>query len=145
MNYEANYTTTMLVHHTVGFWLLGYALFLTITGYLQVLIRWAIQNGTSVIPKATGESHIRGNLEALDFELTKEEMEVSTLSLSSATSDPAVMFMQCCCNHGLKEAMRVSVVMMCLSSNSCVRVLAVCIVYQVLSVCPVRVCMQTGV
>lgn len=41
-----------------------------------ILIRWAIQNGTSVIPKATGESHIRGNLEALDIQLSKEEMEV---------------------------------------------------------------------
>ena len=43
---------------------------------LQVLIRWAIQNGTSVIPKATGVSHIQGNLEALNFELSKEEFEV---------------------------------------------------------------------
>ena len=42
-----------------------------------MLIRWAIQNGTSVIPKATGESHIKGNLEALDMELSKEEFEVS--------------------------------------------------------------------
>ena len=44
---------------------------------VQVLIRWAIQNGTSVIPKATGVSHIQGNLEALNFELSKEEFEVS--------------------------------------------------------------------
>ena len=43
----------------------------------QVLIRWAIQNGTSVIPKATGVSHIQGNLEALNFELSKDEFEVS--------------------------------------------------------------------
>ncbi len=43
----------------------------------QVLIRWAIQDGTSVIPKATGVSHIQGNLEALDFELSKDEFEVS--------------------------------------------------------------------
>ncbi|DBA83694.1 hypothetical protein WJX77_001076 [Trebouxia sp. C0004] len=40
-----------------------------------VLIRWAIQNGTSVIPKATGVSHIQGNLEALNFELSKDEFE----------------------------------------------------------------------
>ena len=46
---------------------------------VQVLIRWAIQNGTSVIPKATGVSHIKGNLEALDFELTKEEFQVNLL------------------------------------------------------------------
>ena len=50
--------------------------------YLQILIRWAIQNGTSVIPKATGESHIRGNLEALDIQLSKEEMGVNALTLS---------------------------------------------------------------
>lgn len=43
----------------------------------QILIRWAIQNGTSVIPKATGVSHIQGNLDALNFELTPEEFQVS--------------------------------------------------------------------
>ncbi|KAL3131044.1 hypothetical protein ABBQ38_000362 [Trebouxia sp. C0009 RCD-2024] len=40
-----------------------------------ILIRWAIQNGTSVIPKATGVSHIQGNLDALNFELTPEEFQ----------------------------------------------------------------------
>ena len=45
---------------------------------VQVLIRWAIQNGTSVIPKATGVSHIQGNLDALNFELSQEEVQVST-------------------------------------------------------------------
>ena len=45
---------------------------------VQVLIRWAIQNGTSVIPKATGVSHIQGNLDALNFELSQEEFQVST-------------------------------------------------------------------
>ena len=54
---------------------------------MQVLIRWAIQNGTSVIPKATGVSHIQGNLDALNFELTQQEFQVDpTLAAHSALS-----------------------------------------------------------
>ena len=44
-----------------------------------MLIRWAIQNGTSVIPKATGVSHIQGNLDALNFELSQEEFQVGMI------------------------------------------------------------------
>ena len=57
----------------------------------QVLIRWAIQNGTSVIPKATGVSHIQGNLEALDFELSKDEFEVSCSSLCKCLCNAFVL------------------------------------------------------
>ncbi|KAI8106531.1 hypothetical protein M9435_001074 [Picochlorum sp. BPE23] len=35
----------------------------------QVLIRWALQHGTSVIPKSTNPSRISGNLDVLDWEL----------------------------------------------------------------------------
>jgi len=35
----------------------------------QVLIRWALQHGTSVIPKSTNASRIFGNLDVLDWEL----------------------------------------------------------------------------
>ncbi|MFW5966102.1 MAG: aldo/keto reductase [Persicimonas sp.] len=41
----------------------------------QVLIAWALQRGTSVIPKSVTRSHIADNYEALDLELTDEHME----------------------------------------------------------------------
>lgn len=41
----------------------------------QILIRWAIQHGTSVIPKATSETHIKGNLDVLNWELSKEDYD----------------------------------------------------------------------
>jgi len=40
----------------------------------QVLIAWALQRGTSVIPKSTSEHHIEENLAALDLELTADDM-----------------------------------------------------------------------
>ncbi len=66
---------------------------------LQVLIRWAIQNGTSVIPKATGVSHIQGNLEALNFELSKEEFEVlqPSVPLHSLASVMSALRNMCLC------------------------------------------------
>ena len=39
----------------------------------QVLIRWALQHGTSVIPKSTSAARIRGNLDVLDWELGAED------------------------------------------------------------------------
>ncbi|MBI2106529.1 aldo/keto reductase [Candidatus Woesearchaeota archaeon] len=40
----------------------------------QVVLRWLIQKGLIVIPKASSESHIKENLEIFDFELKKEDM-----------------------------------------------------------------------
>jgi diketogulonate reductase-like aldo/keto reductase len=40
----------------------------------QVLLRWGIQLGNIVIPKAAEASHIRENIDIFDFELTKKEM-----------------------------------------------------------------------
>ena len=40
----------------------------------QVLIAWAIQRGTSVIPKSTNEGRIRENLAAGNLELTDQDM-----------------------------------------------------------------------
>lgn len=40
----------------------------------QVLVRWALQHGTSVIPKSTSPTRIRGNLQgALGWELAAEQ------------------------------------------------------------------------
>lgn len=40
----------------------------------QVLVAWALQRGTSVIPKSTNESRIRENLAACEITLTEAEM-----------------------------------------------------------------------
>jgi len=39
----------------------------------QVLIRWALQHGTSVIPKSVNPQRIKGNLDVLDWELSGED------------------------------------------------------------------------
>lgn len=40
----------------------------------QVILRWVIQQGIPVIPKASGEKHLRENFSIFDFELTEAEM-----------------------------------------------------------------------
>jgi diketogulonate reductase-like aldo/keto reductase len=40
----------------------------------QVAISWLIAKGTIVIPKATSETHLRSNIEAVDLELSPEEI-----------------------------------------------------------------------
>jgi alcohol dehydrogenase (NADP+) len=40
----------------------------------QVLIRWAIQRGTAVIPKSVNPDHIKTNLAAAELELTEADM-----------------------------------------------------------------------
>lgn len=42
---------------------------------VQIIIRWHIQEGFSVIPGSTNPEHIQENIEIFDFELTDEEME----------------------------------------------------------------------
>jgi len=42
----------------------------------QVLIRWALQHGTSVIPKSTNPSRIAGNLDVLDWELCQSDYDL---------------------------------------------------------------------
>ncbi len=42
----------------------------------QVALRWLVQREkVSAIPKATGEEHLRENLDVFDFELSEEEMD----------------------------------------------------------------------
>ncbi len=41
----------------------------------SVLIAWAIQRGTIVIPKASSEAHLRENLQAAELELAESEMQ----------------------------------------------------------------------
>jgi len=40
----------------------------------QVLIAWALQRGTAVIPKSTNEGRLRENFEAQELELTEADM-----------------------------------------------------------------------
>ena len=42
---------------------------------VQIIIRWHIQEGFSVIPGSTNPEHIRENLDVFGFELSDEEME----------------------------------------------------------------------
>jgi alcohol dehydrogenase (NADP+) len=39
----------------------------------QVLVRWALQHGTSVIPKSTNPGRLRGNLDVFDWELSPKD------------------------------------------------------------------------
>ena len=41
----------------------------------QIILNWIIQKGMVVIPKAATKEHIEENIHALDFELSKEDME----------------------------------------------------------------------
>ncbi|VDO82058.1 unnamed protein product [Soboliphyme baturini] len=40
----------------------------------QIVLRWGIQRGTVVIPKASSEKHLKENFDILNFSLTEDEM-----------------------------------------------------------------------
>lgn len=42
----------------------------------QVILRWTIQKGISVIPRSKSRNHLMENLDIFDFELSLEEMEM---------------------------------------------------------------------
>ncbi len=57
----------------------------------QVLLRWGVQRGTSVIPKTTSPDRMKENLEIFDFELTDEEIRsISALDRHRRFNDPGV-------------------------------------------------------
>lgn len=49
----------------------------------QVILRWALEQGISVIPKASSIEHLQENIDVLDFELSHEDMlQIDTLDKS---------------------------------------------------------------
>ena len=63
---------------------------------MQVLLRWGMQRGTSVIPKATSPDRIKENFGALSFELNAEQMEkLSVLDYQACTPPPTPLLNLC--------------------------------------------------
>lgn len=57
----------------------------------QVLLRWGMQRGTSVVPKSTNPVRMRENLAAMDLELSIEDMTaISALNRNRRYNDPGV-------------------------------------------------------
>lgn len=55
----------------------------------QVLLRWGIQSGTSIIPKTVKPQRLLENLQIFDFSLSDEDMEsIGTLDKSFRFNDP---------------------------------------------------------
>ena len=55
----------------------------------QVLLRWQVQRGTSVIPKTTKKHRMAENIDIFDFELTAEEMKaLDALDKKKRFNDP---------------------------------------------------------
>ncbi|KAM3357502.1 NADP-dependent D-sorbitol-6-phosphate dehydrogenase [Capsicum galapagoense] len=56
----------------------------------QVILRWGIQRNTVVIPKSSKLERLQENFNVLDFELTKEDMDViKSLDRNYRTNQPA--------------------------------------------------------
>lgn len=57
----------------------------------QVVLRWGVQRGTSIIPKTSKPERMRENLDIADFQLSEEEMAaISALNANRRFNDPGV-------------------------------------------------------
>ena len=57
----------------------------------QVVLRWGVQRGTSIIPKTTRPERLRENIALFDFELSDAEMSaISALNQNRRFNDPRV-------------------------------------------------------
>lgn len=57
----------------------------------QVVLRWGVQRGTSVIPKTSNADRMKENLDIFDFRLSDSEMQsVSDLNQNRRFNDPGV-------------------------------------------------------
>lgn len=55
----------------------------------QILLRWGVQRGTSIIPKSTKEHRLIENINILDFSMTPEEMkDITALNCGHRFNDP---------------------------------------------------------
>jgi len=55
----------------------------------QIILRWGIQRGTSVIPKSTGTARMKENLAVTNFVLSDAEMKsISALNINRRFNDP---------------------------------------------------------
>ena len=55
----------------------------------QVVLRWGVQRGTSIVPKTTNPKRLAENLSLFDFELTVDEMStISSLNQNRRFNDP---------------------------------------------------------
>ena len=55
----------------------------------QIVLRWGVQRGTSIVPKSTREERLKENLALFDFELTEDEMKaISSLDQHRRFNDP---------------------------------------------------------
>lgn len=55
----------------------------------QILLRWGVQRGTSVVPKTSRVDRLAENLALFDFQLTQDEMQqISGLDLHRRYNDP---------------------------------------------------------
>lgn len=57
----------------------------------QIVLRWGVQRGCSVVTKSTRPERLRENLSVFDFELSEEEMgNISALNRNRRFNDPGV-------------------------------------------------------
>ena len=57
----------------------------------QVILRWGVQRGNSIIPKTSKPERLKENADVFDFELSAEEMEqISALNRNQRFNDPGV-------------------------------------------------------
>lgn len=61
----------------------------------HILIRYQLQRNVVVIPKAIQKTHVESNLEALDFELSREDMR----KLEQLNRNHRFMKFERCLNH----------------------------------------------
>jgi len=55
----------------------------------QIVLRWAVQRGTAVIPKTQSPDHLRENIDLFDFELSDEDMSrIEALDRHRRFNDP---------------------------------------------------------
>ena len=55
----------------------------------QVVLRWGVQRGNSIIPKSTNPQRMAENLAIFDFELSEQEMDaISALNINRRFNDP---------------------------------------------------------